>query len=96
MKENKSLKETTKKKVSFFIVIVILFGIGGGIISEILKMVMEEGKFRDLLTHGLELYMKPVEINLAVINLTFGLGIKFTIISLFFMFLGGWLYFKAK
>ena len=96
MKENKSLKETTKKKVSFFIVIVILFGIGGGIISEILEMVMGEGKLRDLLTHGLELYMKPVEINLAVINLTFGLGIKFTIISLFFMFLGGWLYFKAK
>ncbi|MCD6219542.1 DUF4321 domain-containing protein [Candidatus Calescamantes bacterium] len=96
MKENKNLKETAKKKVSFFIAIVILFGIGGGVISEILEMVMGEGKFRDILTHSLELYMKPVEINLAVINLTFGLGIKFTIISLFFMFLGGWLYFKAK
>lgn len=70
--------------------------LGGGVISEILEMVMEEGKFRDILTHGVELYMKPVEINLSVINLTFGLGIKFTILSILFMFLGGWLYYKAK
>ncbi|NOZ63561.1 MAG: DUF4321 domain-containing protein [Caldiserica bacterium] len=96
MKENKNLKESGKKRVAFFISIVLLFGIGGGVISEILEMVMEEGRFRDILTHGVELYMKPVEINLSVINLTFGLGIKFTLLSILFMFLGGWLYYKAK
>ncbi|GEM_PF-3592718 len=96
MKENKNLKEAGKKRVGFFVSIVLLFGIGGGVISEILEMVMEEGKFRDILTHGIELYMKPVEINLAVINLTFGLGIKFTLLSVLFMFLGGWLYYKAR
>jgi len=96
LKENKNLKESGKKRVAFFISIVLLFGIGGGVISEILEMVMEEGRFRDILTHGVELYMKPVEINLSVINLTFGLGIKFTLLSILFMFLGGWLYYKAK
>ena len=88
--------EHNKKRVSFFLTIVILFGIAGGVISEILGMVMEGGKLKSILTHGIELSIKPFEVNLAVLNFTFGIGIKFTLITLIFMFLGGFLYLKAR
>ncbi len=94
MKEPK--ERGREKRISFFLVMVLLGGIGGGVLSEILSFSLKEGTLANLLTRGWELYLKPVEINLAVINLTFGIGVKFTLISLIFMFLAGWLYFRAR
>jgi len=92
----KEIRERKEKRLSFFLILVLLGGIGGGVLGEILKVTLPEGKFREVITQGWEVYLKPVEINLAILSINFGFGLKITLLSLVFMFLAGWLYFKAR
>ncbi len=88
------MAEGTNKGIPFFIVIVLLGAILGGVLGEILGLIVTEGILNKLLVTGLSLSLTPSTLDLAVLNFTFGMGMKLNLLSVFGVIGAIWLYYK--
>ena len=82
------------KGVMFFIVVVILGALLGGVFGEILGLIITEGTLHKILVTGLTPSLSPVTFDLAVLQLTFGIGMKLNLLSVFGIIGAMWLYYK--
>ena len=87
-------QQGSRKGVGFFIAVIILGALLGGVLGEILGLLVRDGFFHKILVQGITPTLRPVTIDLAVLHLTFGIGIKLTLLSFLGIVLGIWLYYK--
>lgn len=87
-------EQIAKKGVLFFIIIIILGALLGGVMGEILGLIIKEGMLHKILVTGLHPALKPVTLDLAVLNITFGIGMKLNLLSVFGIIGAIWLYYK--
>ncbi|MBN2171085.1 MAG: DUF4321 domain-containing protein [Candidatus Krumholzibacteriota bacterium] len=65
----------------------ILLGIAvGTIVGDILGMVLPEGIPRDVITYAKSFELAPITLNLLVLSVTFGIGIKFNLMAILGIF----------
>jgi hypothetical protein len=83
-----------KKGVIFFIVIIILGALLGGVLGEILGLIVRGGMLHKILVTGLHPALNPVKLDLAVLTITFGIGMKLNLLSVFGIIGAIWLYYK--
>lgn len=88
------MSDGANKSVTFFLAIVLLGAILGGVLGEILGLIITDGTLNKLLVTGLSLSFGPATLNLAVLNFTFGVGMKLNLLSVFGIVGAMWLYFK--
>jgi hypothetical protein len=86
--------QDSNKGISFFIAIVILGAILGGVLGEILGLIVTDGILNKILVTGLSLTLSPATLDLAVLNFTFGVGMKLNLLSVFGIIGAIWLYYK--
>lgn len=82
------------KGVMFFLVMVILGALLGGVLGEILGLIIKEGTLNKILVTGLNVSWGPAPLNLAVLQFTFGLGMKLNLLSVFGIIGAMWLFYK--
>ena len=87
-------EQMTKKGVAFFIVIVILGALLGGVLGEILGLIVKEGMLHKILVTGVHPSLRPITLDLAVLDITFGIGMKLNLLSVFGIIGTIWLYYK--
>ncbi|MDD5455338.1 MAG: DUF4321 domain-containing protein [Candidatus Ratteibacteria bacterium] len=88
------MSEGTNKSVPFFIAIVLIGAILGGVFGEILGLIVTGGILNKLLVTGLSLSLSPSTLDLAVLSFTFGVGMKLNLLSVFGIAGAIWLYYK--
>ena len=87
--------QAANKGVMFFIVIVILGALLGGVLGEILGLIVVTGGILNkILVTGVSIALSPVTLDLAVLNFTFGVGMKLNLLSVFGIIGAIWLYYK--
>ncbi|MCD6594948.1 hypothetical protein DRQ29_02225 [bacterium] len=78
----------TSKKFWTFVIAIISGIISGSLVSELLKMILPTGVVKNFLTYSINFGIEPpFTINLAVVKLSFGFAVSFTVISLLFLIL---------
>lgn len=82
------------KGVPFFIAIVILGAILGGVLGEILGLIVTGGMLNKILVTGISLSLSPATLDLAILNFTFGIGMKLNLLSVFGIVGAVWLFYK--
>ena len=87
-------EQASRKGVIFFIAVIILGALLGGVLGEILGLIIRGGMFHKILVTGLSPSLRPVTFDLAVLSITFGIGIKMNLLSVFGILGGIWLYYK--
>ena len=87
-------QSSSSKGVLFFLVIVILGAILGGVLGEILGLIIKDGTLHKILVTGLNPSLSPTTLDLAVLQFTFGVGMKLNLLSVFGIIGAMWLYFK--
>jgi len=82
----------------YLLLLIFLGGFIGSILGEILGFYTTEGKFlHSFLTKGVTIgFNNPLELDLKVFSLTFGLKIKFNLLSIFGFLFGVFLYIKTS
>jgi hypothetical protein len=86
--------QDSSKGVMFFIVVVILGALLGGVLGEILGLIVKEGALHNILVTGLTPSLSPTTLDLAVLQFTFGVGMKLNLLSVFGIIGALWLYYK--
>ena len=74
--------EFGKRNLWTFVVAIIIGLVSGSLISQLLLMVLPTGVVRDFLTKAVSFGLKNVEVDIGVINFSFGLNFNFTIVSM--------------
>jgi hypothetical protein len=87
-------EQIAKKGVMFFIIIVILGALLGGVLGEILGLIIKGGMLHKILVTGVNPALRPITLDLAVLNFTFGIGMKLNLLSVFGIIGAIWLYYK--
>lgn len=82
------------KGLMFFLVIIILGALLGGVLGEILGLIITEGTLHKVLVTGICPALSPVTLDLAVLNFTFGIGMKLNLLSVFGIIGAMWLFYK--
>ncbi|MCK4904741.1 DUF4321 domain-containing protein [bacterium] len=86
--------QSVNKGVLFFIVAILLGAILGGVLGEILGLIITGGVLNKILVTGLSLSLSPATLDLAVLNFTFGVGMKLNLLSVFGIAGAMWLFYK--
>ncbi len=86
------------KGVLFFIVVILLGALLGGVLGEILGLIVKGGVLHNILVTGINPSLgtssNPVDLNLAVLQLTFSIGMKLNLLSVFGIVGAMWLFYK--
>lgn len=89
------MEGTRRERIIFFLVVVFLSTLLGSVLGEILGVLVPEGAGRNLLSKGVNPTLEPFTLNLVVLTLTLGVGVKINLCSLLGFLLGIWIYRKV-
>ncbi|MEW6684961.1 MAG: DUF4321 domain-containing protein [Candidatus Edwardsbacteria bacterium] len=76
-----------KRSVGFFLLVILLGGLIGSAVGELIGYVLPSGVVKDFFTRSVTPHFAPVTLNLLVCTITFGFAAKLNVVSLLGMVL---------
>ncbi len=76
-----------RRKISYIISGIIIGGIIGSALSYFLSGIFPKGPVKNLFFSALKVGFSAIEVNLGFFNITFGIGINITLVTVIFVFL---------